>query len=120
VAAVRALAADQGRELSVFVAGHVVCAPTDAEARAEHRRQVEELGDTEAAANAVRLLIPNSQSADFDHDSMRAAAVAGFFALPLVGSPDTIAARLVALSEAGIDQYRTTLHPVLREAGLRT
>ncbi|MGF1662881.1 MAG: hypothetical protein ACFCVG_10525 [Kineosporiaceae bacterium] len=88
----------------------------------------------EAAANAIRLPIPNSQSADFDRESTRAAAVAGFFALSLVGSPDTITSRLVALSAAGvdgialswldyehsIDQYRTTLHPVLAEAGLRT
>jgi alkanesulfonate monooxygenase SsuD/methylene tetrahydromethanopterin reductase-like flavin-dependent oxidoreductase (luciferase family) len=134
VSAVRSLAAEQGRELSVFVAGHLVCAATDAQAQAEHRRQVEEFGDMEAAANAIRLLIPHSQSADFDHESMRAAAVAGFFALPLVGSPETITRQMLALSEAGvdgialswldyehgIDQYRTTLHPLLREAALRT
>jgi alkanesulfonate monooxygenase SsuD/methylene tetrahydromethanopterin reductase-like flavin-dependent oxidoreductase (luciferase family) len=133
VSAVRKLAAEQGRELSVYVAGHVVCAATDAEAQAEHRRQVEEFGDMEAAANAIRLLIPNSQSADFDHESMRAAAVAGFFALPLVGSPETVAGQMLELAEAGVDgialswldyehgiaQYADTLLPVLREAGLR-
>jgi len=134
VTAVRDMAAGHGRELSVFVAGHIVCAETDAAAQEEYRRQTVELGDHEAAANAIRLLIPNSASADFDQESMRAAAIAGFFALPLVGSPQTITEQLqelsaagvagVALSwldyEAGIAQYDAVLRPVLEEAGLRT
>jgi alkanesulfonate monooxygenase SsuD/methylene tetrahydromethanopterin reductase-like flavin-dependent oxidoreductase (luciferase family) len=134
VAAVRTLAAEQGRELSVYAAGHIVCAATDAEARAEHRRQVEVYGDMAAAANAIRLLIPNSQSADFDHESMQAAAVAGFFALPLVGSPETVVRQMQDLSEAGVDgialswldyehgiaQYADVLRPALEEAGLRS
>jgi alkanesulfonate monooxygenase SsuD/methylene tetrahydromethanopterin reductase-like flavin-dependent oxidoreductase (luciferase family) len=134
VAAVRGLAAENGRELRVFVAGHLVCAATDTEAQAEHRRQVDEFGDHEAARNAIRLLIPNSGSADFDQASMEAAAIAGFFALPLVGSPDTITRRLLGLADAGVDglalswldyeagiaQYREQLLPVLEEAGLRT
>ncbi len=133
VRAAKALAGEHGRDLSVFVAGHIVCAETDAAAQAEYRRQTTELGDHEAARNAIRLLIPNSASADFDHEYMQAAAIAGFFALPLVGSPQTIVERLAALSaagvsgvavswldyEAGIDQYSTLLAPVLAEAGLR-
>ncbi len=122
-----------GRELRVFAGAHVVCADTDQAAAAELARQVTEHGDSEAAANAIRLLIPNSQSADFDAEGMAASAIAGFFALPLVGSPQTVVADMVRLAEAGIDglalswldyeagieQYRTTLHPLLVETGLR-
>ncbi len=75
------------RKLMVFAGAHIVCAATEDAARREYERMTGELGDRDAAANAIRLLIPNSGSADFDADGMAAAAIAGFFALPLVGTP---------------------------------
>jgi alkanesulfonate monooxygenase SsuD/methylene tetrahydromethanopterin reductase-like flavin-dependent oxidoreductase (luciferase family) len=122
-----------GRELRVFTAAHVVCAETNAEAQRQFDRMLHEFGDWEAARNAVRLLIPNSQSADFDQQGMAASAIAGFFALPLVGSPATIAEKMAEMSAAGLDglalswldytagieQYRDQLLPLLVQAGVR-
>lgn len=121
------------RKLMVFAGAHIVCAATEAAARREYERMTGELGDRDAAANAIRLLIPNSGSADFDTDGMAAAAIAGFFALPLVGTPDSVVAQMSELADAGldglalswldyqagIDQYARDLRPRLIEAGLR-
>ncbi|MBW8485858.1 LLM class flavin-dependent oxidoreductase [Actinomadura parmotrematis] len=124
---------DHGRKLSVFAGAHVVCAGTEDEARRAYARMVDEVGDREAAANAIRLLIPNSASGDFDADGMAAAAIAGFFALPLVGTPDSVVAQMAELADAGLDglalswldyhagldQYVRELRPRLIAAGLR-
>lgn len=121
------------RELLVFAGAHVVCAPTDAQAKAEYDRMVNEFGDHDAARNAIRLLIPNSGSGNFDADGMAASAIAGFFAPPLIGSPETVAGQMVQLADAGLDglalswldyraglvQYQEQLRPLLIEAGLR-
>lgn len=120
-------------DLRVFAAAHVVCADTDQQARDDLRRMVEEYGDQAAAENALRLLIPNSRSADFDTEGMAAAAIAGFFAMPLVGSPETVVEGMLELADAGIDglalswldyeaglaQYDAVLRPLLERAGLR-
>ncbi len=121
------------RELLVFAGAHVVCADTDAEARAEYDRMVSEFGDQDAARTAIRLLIPNSGSGNFDAAGMAASAIAGFFALPLVGSPETVVAQMGQLADAGLDglalswldyraglaQYQERIRPLLVEAGLR-
>ncbi|MFI0406706.1 LLM class flavin-dependent oxidoreductase [Actinomadura sp. 3N508] len=121
------------RKLMVFAGAHVVCAATEDAARREYDRMVGELGDQDAAANAIRLLIPNSASGDFDAAGMAAAAIAGFFALPLVGTPDSVVEQMAGLADAGldglalswldyesgIDQYARELRPRLVEAGLR-
>ncbi|MBO2463974.1 LLM class flavin-dependent oxidoreductase [Actinomadura violacea] len=121
------------RKLMVFAGAHIVCADTEDAARREYDRMVNEVGDRDAAANAIRLLIPNSGSADFDADGMAASAIAGFFALPLVGTPDSVVAQMAELADAGldglalswldyrtgIDRYARELRPRLVEAGLR-
>lgn len=134
VAQLKQSAAEGGNPgLRVFAAAHVVCADTDERARADLAQMVDEHGDQQAAANALRLLIPNSRSADFDTEGMAAAAIAGFFAVPLVGSPETVAAGMAELADAGIDglalswldyeagiaQYDEVLRPLLERAGLR-
>ncbi len=132
VARIKQLAADSGRDLRVFTAAHVVCADTDAEARRRFDAMVQEHGDWDAARNALRLLAPNSASADFDQ-GMAASAIAGFFALPLVGSAETVARGMAELADAGLDglalswldygeglqQYRDELLPLLVRDGVR-
>ena len=122
-----------GRDLRVFAAAHVVCAETDELAQAAYERMVHEHGDWEAARTAMRLLIPNSQSVDFDADGIGASAIAGFFALPLVGSPETVVAAMTAMADAGLDglalswldydegleQYDRLLRPLLVQGGVR-
>lgn len=118
-------------DLQVFAAVHVVCAATDSEAKVLYERMVGELGDREAAERAIKLLIGSSRSGDFE--GLLNAAIAGFFALPLVGSPETVVTQMAELAEAGVDglalswldydaglaQYADTLRPLLVETGLR-
>ncbi len=122
-----------GRAIRVFGAAHVVCRDTEAEARAWFDHAVHEQGDWDAAATALDLLIPNSRSADFDREGMGAAAIAGFFAIPLVGTPEQVVAGLRDMADAGLDgvaiswidyedgiaRYARDLHPLMVEAGLR-
>ena len=122
------------RDVLVFGAGHIVCKETEAEAKAFFDHCVHEKGDWEAADTALRLLIPNSQSADFDRDGMAAKAIAGFFALPLVGTPEQVVAGMQEMADAGLDgmavswfdyeegvaQFADALQPLMVSAGLRT
>lgn len=122
-----------GREILVFGAGHIVCADTEAEAQRVLDHHVHERGDWQAADTALRLLIPNSQSADFDREGMAAKAIAGFFALPLVGTPEQVVDCMATMADAGLDglavswfdyeagiaQFADVLSPLLADAGLR-
>lgn len=122
-----------GRELKVFGAAHVLCCATGADARSHYERVVNELGDWDAARNALRLLTGMSQSADYD-EAMASSAIFGFFATPLIGTPASVAMQIadmaadgfdgLALSwvdyEQGIQQFNDELLPLLVAAGLRT
>lgn len=134
IAQAKARARDQyGRELLVFGAAHILCRDTEAEARAEHDRVVHELGDWPAARNALRLLVGSSHSADYA-DTMAAAAIFGFFATPLVGTPDQVVDGVAQMADDGLDgmavswvdyesglrQYDEILRPLMVSAGLRT
>ena len=132
--AARALARQEGRDLQVFGQCYVVCRDTEAEAIAFRDRYVNELGDWAGVRNLLDVLIPNSQSAlGAQWETMASNMIAGYGALPLVGTPDQIVAGLVDLADAGLDgttlswvdygagieQYERVLKPRLIEAGLR-
>ncbi len=133
VAAVKAEARRDGdRDLLVFGAGHILCRDTEAEARRDHRRVVDELGDREAAADAIASLMGGSQSASFD-PAMAEAAIFGFFATPLVGTAEQVVEAIAGMADDGLDglalswvdygegieQYASELAPLMAEAGLR-
>jgi len=132
VEAMKATARDHGRALQVFGAAHVLCRDSEAEARRDHERIVREQGDFEAAAIAIDQLIPGSRSADWRH-TMGEQAVFGFFAAPLVGTPEQVVEGMQGLHAAGLDglalswvdyeegiaQYDEQLRPLLEQAGLR-
>jgi dimethylsulfone monooxygenase len=84
----------------------------------------------------VRINVPNSQSADWETLEMRRIVegmVAGFWALPLVGTADRICQTILDLHGAGmdglalswpdfdegLDQLEDAILPRLVEAGLR-
>lgn len=120
------------RELKVFGAAHILCAPTLEAARRRYDHVVSERGDWPAARNALRLLTGSSLSAEYAN-SMAASAVFGFFATPLIGTPDSIVEEMalmvddgfdgLALSwvdyDEGLDQYQAELLPRLIARGLR-
>jgi alkanesulfonate monooxygenase SsuD/methylene tetrahydromethanopterin reductase-like flavin-dependent oxidoreductase (luciferase family) len=126
---------ETGREVRVFGRGHVVCRPTEAEAREYWHWVHIENADVEAARRHVRLLRENSRSAEYSPEERKLleGVVAGRWALPLCGTPDQIVGDMVQLHAAGLDglvlswvnydeglqQMEDELLPRLRVAGLR-
>ena len=137
ISEIKQLAREQhGREIKVFARAHVVCRDSEEQARRDYDRIHKELADVEGARNVVRMNMPNSQSTDWESMSMQRTVesmVAGFFALPLVGTAQQIVQMMVALHESGADgialswpdfdegltQMEQELLPLLVEAGLR-
>lgn len=128
------LAASFGRELRVFGQAYVVCRDTEAQARAFVEEYVDAQGDWEGVRNLLDVLIPNSQSALGDGwEAMAANLIAGYGAIPLVGTANQIVDGMQAFSDAGLDgitlswvdyaagieQFSREVMPLLREAGLR-
>ena len=129
-----ALAAQHNRQIKVFGQGYVVCRDTEAEAVAFRDKYVHELGDWDGVRNLLDVLIPNSQSALGDEwEAMATNLIAGYGALPLVGTPDQVVAGMQGFADAGLDgltlswvdypagieQFDKVLRPRLVEAGLR-
>jgi alkanesulfonate monooxygenase SsuD/methylene tetrahydromethanopterin reductase-like flavin-dependent oxidoreductase (luciferase family) len=128
----RALA-DYGRRLKVMSLAYVVCRDTEQEARDYYDYYVHEMGDWAAARNLVAGANQNMQSADTADPAVLEALVAGYGALPLVGTADQIVTRMGELAAAGLDgltlswvdyaagisQYESELLPRLRAQGLR-
>ena len=125
---------DYGRDLKVFGQGYIVCRDTEAEAREFVEHYVNEKGDWEGVRNLLDVLIPNSQSALGDGwEAMASNLIAGYGAIPLVGTPEQVVDGLRAFADAGLDgltlswvnyddgldQFGEVLLPMLREAGLR-
>jgi FMNH2-dependent dimethyl sulfone monooxygenase len=137
IAEIKALARERyGRDIRVFGRGHIVCRDSEAEARAYYDMVHKERADVAGARNVVRMNMPNSQSADWDSLDMRHVVegmIAGFWALPLVGTADQIAETIRSLHEAGMDgmacswpdvdeglrQMEEELMPRLQRSGVR-
>ena len=138
IRAIKAHAREQhGRELRVFGRAHIVCRDSEREARREYDRIHVELGDLDGARNVVRLNMPNSQSADWESIDMRTilqGMIAGFWAIPMVGTPDQVTEQLLELHAAGCDgislswpdfdegltQMEELIMPRLIESGVRS
>lgn len=134
-AAVKRLARERyGREVAVFTQAYVVCRATEEEARKYYHYYIYEKGDWQAVRNLLDVLIPNSQSAlGAQYEAMAANMIAGYGALPLVGTPAQVVMGMRELAEAGFDgltlcwvnydegvrQYYYELRPLLIQAGLR-
>lgn len=138
IAEIKALAREEhGREIRVFGRGHIVCRDSEQRARADYDRIHKQLADVEGAKNVVRMNMPNSQSADWESLDMQRileGMIAGFWALPLVGTADQVSENIAELHEAGLDgialswadfdeglgQMEELILPRLVEAGLRS
>jgi len=137
IAEIKALARERfGREIRVFGRGHVVCRDNELEARAFYDHVHREVADYEGAANVTGISRVHSQSTDWSADERRLleGMIAGFWGIPMVGSPDQVAQKMLDLHEAGADgiaisfvdyddgleRMETQLLPRLVAAGVRS
>ena len=122
------------RDMQIFGQAYIVCRETEREAQDFVREYVYDRGDWEGVRNLLDVLIPNSQSARGEGwEAMAANLIAGYGAIPLVGTAEQIVDGMLAFSNAGLDgitlswvnyeegltQFHNTLLPMMRQAGLR-
>jgi alkanesulfonate monooxygenase SsuD/methylene tetrahydromethanopterin reductase-like flavin-dependent oxidoreductase (luciferase family) len=136
IAEIKQLAREQfGREIRVFGRGHVVCRATQAEAEEAYDHVHRQVADYEGAANVTGISKEHSQSTDWTiaERKLLEGMIAGFWGIPMVGSPDQVAQSMADLHRAGADgiaisfvdyeegltQMEHEILPLLVEAGLR-
>ncbi|HLG89171.1 MAG TPA: LLM class flavin-dependent oxidoreductase [Alphaproteobacteria bacterium] len=132
VSHLRQLAANNGRELQIWSASSVLCAATEAAARAEIARYIEREGDQQAAANRSAWGLAGARVSAARQESMKkTGSIGGGYGL--VGTPQQIADDIAALSEAGLDglcltwmnferglpQFIDEVLPLLEKSGVR-
>jgi len=124
------------RELNALTFCTVVVRDTEEEAKRYFEWYVDEMGDLEAATKLVgRIISGGAQSLPPEVVARQARAfVAGWGALPLVGTAEQVADHLASLNKLGlggvalgwldytegIERFNAEVLPLLYEAGLRT
>jgi dimethylsulfone monooxygenase len=125
--------ASSGRDIRVFAQTHIVCAPTEVQARREYDYFVKEKGDFAGAENLLAQLMPNSAMGDFERTALKERIIAGWAATSLVGTPEQVVEGFAKLADTGLDgvtmswvnydegldQFRDELLPLLIETGVR-
>jgi alkanesulfonate monooxygenase SsuD/methylene tetrahydromethanopterin reductase-like flavin-dependent oxidoreductase (luciferase family) len=136
IAEIKALARERfRREIRVFGRGHIVCRDTQQEAEEYYDYVHRQVADFQGAANVTGISKVHSQSTDWTADERKLleGMVAGFWGIPMVGSPDQVTQQLIDLHAAGadgiaisfvnydegLDQMERLLLPRLIEAGVR-
>jgi alkanesulfonate monooxygenase SsuD/methylene tetrahydromethanopterin reductase-like flavin-dependent oxidoreductase (luciferase family) len=134
VTAVKALAAEQDRDISVFTVGIIVCRATMKEAEAYHHHCVVEQADWSAVDKLLALRNITPDTVPMDEFLLRRSEFAhGNSGLPIIGDPDHVAQQLIELSRAGLSgiavslvnftdelpYLRAEVLPRLERAGLR-
>jgi dimethylsulfone monooxygenase len=134
IAALKAQANDAGRSIEVLTFSHVVCRPTESEAKAYLEHFGKANADWDAVDNLVRLQFAHAQS--FPHDLLaliRDRMAAGHGGFPLTGTPEQVAEGIISLHEAGfrgttlsfVDYveefpfFRDNVLPILEQRGIR-
>ncbi len=134
VAALKAQGAASGRDIGVLTFAHVVCRPTEAEAKAYVQHYARDNVDTAALDRLIALQFAHAQS--FPHDLLamiRDSMAAGHGGFPLIGTPEQVADGLAALHGAGFagttlsfvdyvaefPYFRDAVLPLLAARGLR-
>ncbi|HLY55677.1 MAG TPA: LLM class flavin-dependent oxidoreductase [Stellaceae bacterium] len=134
LAALRDQGAALGRTAEVLTFSHVVCRPTEAEAKAYVEHCMNGNIDWPAVDNLVRLQFAHAQS--FPHDLLkliRDRMAMGHGGYPLTGTPEQVADGISALAETGFagttlsfvdyaaefPYFRDTVLPLLEARGLR-
>ena len=133
IADLKAQSLKVGRPVDVLTFSHVVCRPTEAEARAELKRQLDN-ADWGAVDNLVNLQFAHAHS--FPHDLLaliRERMATGHGGFPLVGTPEQVADAIASLHATGFrgttlsffdyvkefPYFRDEVLPKLAERGIR-
>jgi FMNH2-dependent dimethyl sulfone monooxygenase len=134
IAALKQQGRDVGRNVGVLTFSHVICRPTEKEARDYLKYYCEENGDWEAVDNLVNLQFAHAKS--FPHDLLaliRDRMAAGHGGFPLIGTPEQVAEGLISLARAGFNgttlsfvdyaeefpYFRDHVLPILESEGIR-
>ena len=122
------------RELGTFTACPVVVRETEREAQDYYDYYVNQKGDWEACENICEVLQVQSQNHSEEmYQKFKERFIAGWGGYPIVGTPEQVADKLVALSNTGVDGALLTMvdyneelpffndrvMPLLKQAGLR-
>jgi alkanesulfonate monooxygenase SsuD/methylene tetrahydromethanopterin reductase-like flavin-dependent oxidoreductase (luciferase family) len=131
---IQRLAAEAHRKVGVLTTTHVVCRETDAEAQRYYDYYAGEMADTEAVDFHQRKKDAHYGAVDPHAARLeRQRYAGGTGSYPLVGSPQTIAEKIVRVAELGFDgatlsfvnfneelpYFVDRVLPLLRQAGLR-
>lgn len=134
VAALKVQAAAANRPVGVLTFSHIVCRPTEKEARDYLKHFGQDNADWAAVDNLVRLQFAHAHS--FPHDLLaliRDRMAAGHGGFPLVGTPEQVAEGILALHKAGFrgttlsfvdyleefPYFRDNVLPILAAEGIR-
>ncbi|MCT8972564.1 LLM class flavin-dependent oxidoreductase [Microbaculum marinisediminis] len=124
----------KGREVDVLTFSHVVCRPTEEEAKSYAEYFARENADWDAVDNLVNLQFAHAHS--FPHDLLaliRDRMAMGHGGFPLIGTPEQVANGILQLVDAGFGgttlsfvdyveefpYFRDTVLPILKEKGIR-
>jgi alkanesulfonate monooxygenase SsuD/methylene tetrahydromethanopterin reductase-like flavin-dependent oxidoreductase (luciferase family) len=132
VVAAKAQARAFGHEIGVYTVGVVTLRPTQREAE-EYARYVDENTDWNAVERIMEMKGLSDRPPEV-RERIRAGFARGLGGLPLIGSPDTVAAALAGIAAAGFDGiaisfvnytaelpfFRDEVLPRLERLGLRT
>jgi alkanesulfonate monooxygenase SsuD/methylene tetrahydromethanopterin reductase-like flavin-dependent oxidoreductase (luciferase family) len=134
IAQLHELSASKGRSVDVLTFSHVVCRPTEAEAKAFVETFTGVNSDWAAVENLVALQFAHAQS--FPHDLLaliKDRMAMGHGGYPLIGTPEQVADGISLLAETGFGgttlsfvdyvaefpYFRDTVMPILEARGLR-
>lgn len=134
IGALKAQGRAAGRDVGVLTFSHVVCRPTEKEARDYLQHFGQDNADWAAVDNLVRLQFAHAHS--FPHDLLaliRDRMAAGHGGFPLVGTPEQVAEGILSLHKAGFNgstlsfvdyaeefpYFRDTVLPILEAEGIR-
>jgi FMNH2-dependent dimethyl sulfone monooxygenase len=130
---IKATARDKyNRKIQVMTYALVVCRDTEEQAKADHRRIIDE-GDWDGARNVMSALGMESQSFAAQIEKFQERFIAGWGGINIVGTPEQVVQQFQELSDAGMDgailgfldyaeeleHFNEKVMPLLREAGLR-
>ncbi len=110
VAAVKAEATAQRRDISVFTVGVITCRPSTKEAEEYHHHCVVDQADWSAVDKllALRNITPQTVPAD-EFMQRRREFAHGNSGLPIIGDPDHVARMLIELNRAGLTGIAVSL-----------